>query len=165
MPKKVKHGSTPRIPLPDDTDTGKVYWPLYIGDTKFKPFGYKPDPDNKYRLLPDEHELALWEQAKEYRKRGFGYEEIARWLTANSDRSISGAGVKHRIQQDQGRRREALNKRQNLKRLVRNYVGAKRVEQKRLCGRYPEEKELLEMVMDEFKEAVREYYEDGKRNF
>ena len=72
------------------------------------PFGYTQDPNDKDILLPVEVELELLEKAKEFLKR-YSYREVANWLTEQSGRKITHAGLRTRVNSEQKRSREASN--------------------------------------------------------
>ena len=59
------------------------------------PYGYKLD-DNKKTLLPDPEELAAYRKAKDYLS-SCSYREVATWLSATTERSISAQGLRKKV--------------------------------------------------------------------
>ena len=85
------------------------------------PFGYKIDEENEEWLLPIPLELEALEQAKKHLKQ-YTYKEVAAWLTTRTKRSITPAGLRHRINNEQSSKRKASTFRE----LARKYERALR---------------------------------------
>ena len=85
------------------------YWTLPKPDVEVKewnriprvartiPFGYEVDPEDADFLLPIKDELDALEQAKRHLQQ-YSYREVATWLSKETGRYISHAGLKKRIQ-------------------------------------------------------------------
>lgn len=108
-----------KLPLPEDpTAKYRGEWERIpkIGNYKVIPFGYVVDPDDEDWLLPVPKELELLELAKEHLKK-YSYEDVAAWLTTQSGRSITGMGLKVRVDIERKRKKLATIKRFYAKRL------------------------------------------------
>jgi hypothetical protein len=68
------------------------------------PYGYEIDPEDSDWLLPVEKQLTNLELAKKHIRR-YSYNEVAAWLTTQTGRSITGKGLKKRIEVDRRRKR------------------------------------------------------------
>ena len=80
------------------------------------PYGYEIDPEDSDWLLPVEKQLTNLELAKKHIKK-YSYNEVAAWLTTQTGRSITGKGLKKRIEVDRRRKRLIDIKRFHAKRL------------------------------------------------
>lgn len=90
------------LPQPEDTKE-------YIKIPKFGrlvPFGYKEDEEEKGWLVPIPFELEALEQAKKHLK-NYSLREVAAWLTTRTNRSITAAGLKSRLEYEQSNKRKA----------------------------------------------------------
>ena len=89
------------LPKPP-TKPGEVWYPaVRIAHTI--PFGYELHPDDDKILLPIVKELELLEKAKLY-LREYSSRNVADWLTKESGREISHAGLLKRVKQEKLRR-------------------------------------------------------------
>lgn len=70
------------------------------------PFGYKEEEGDDDWFHPVKKELDALELAKKYVKK-YTYTEVANWLTTQTGRSITGAGLKQRINSEIGRNKRA----------------------------------------------------------
>ncbi len=108
-----------QLPLPPDpSDKYAADWepiPRYMAN-RVVPFGYYIDPDDERWLLPIARELQLLALAKVHVKR-YSYTDVAAWLTAQSGRYITAAGLRQRIKSEQKRKNLAATKRAYAKRL------------------------------------------------
>lgn len=150
---KMTHtNSRRRIPTPDYEGEGAVFYPIAkVGS--WEPFGYTQDPDDPHLLQPVSKELLLLEQAKTHMSNGFSLRDVARWLSAESGRSISHQGLKTRASQDQKRDKDSVSSRHIAKQLVEAFKKAKRIEALRLGKKVGEEidleREIFALVMKE----------------
>ena len=111
-------------------------WHVIARVTQFVPFGYEVDPDNERLLQPIPHELEALELAKRHLKQ-YSYREVAAWLTTQTGRSITHAGLKKRIEVERRRKKAAAIKRKLAQRLEETLREIERLEQGRV-GAYSE---------------------------
>lgn len=111
-------------------------WHVIARVTQFVPFGYEVDPDNDRLLQPIPHELEALELAKRHLKQ-YSYREVAAWLTTQTGRSITHAGLKKRIEVERRRKKAAAIKRKLAQRLEETLREIERLEQGRV-GAYSE---------------------------
>jgi hypothetical protein len=111
-------------------------WHVIARVTQFVPFGYEVDPDNERLLQPIPHELEALELAKRHLKQ-YSYREVAAWLTTQTGRSITHAGLKKRIEVERRRKKAATIKRKLAQRLEEILREIERLEQGRV-GAYSE---------------------------
>ena len=111
-------------------------WHVIARVTQFVPFGYEVDPENDRLLQPIPHELEALELAKRHLKQ-YSYREVAAWLTTQTGRSITHAGLKKRIEVERRRKKAATIKRKLAQRLEETLKEIERLEQGRV-GAYSE---------------------------
>jgi hypothetical protein len=111
-------------------------WHVIARVTQMVPFGYEVDPDNDRLLQPIPHELEALELAKRHLKQ-YSYREVAAWLTTQTGRSITHAGLKKRIEVERRRKKAAAIKRKLAHRLEETLREIERLEQGRV-GAYSE---------------------------
>ena len=111
-------------------------WHVIARVTQMVPFGYEVDPDNDRLLRPIPHELEALELAKRHLKQ-YSYREVAAWLTTQTGRSITHAGLKKRIEVERRRKKAATIKRKLAQRLEETLREIERLEQGRV-GAYSE---------------------------
>ena len=116
------------------------YWTLPKPDIEVKewrriprvarviPFGYEVDPDDADFLLPIKNELDALEQAKAHLKQ-YRYREVANWLSKETGRYISHAGLKKRIDIENKRRKVTGIKRELARRLEKTLHQIKKLEE------------------------------------
>lgn len=139
--------ATMRIPLPDYDGEEPIFYSVFrVGN--WIPFGYYQNPEDEQELVPIPKELVLLEEAKRYIKDGYSYRDVARWLSAESGRSISHQGLRVRVSQDQKRARDELMGRQTLKQLVEVYYKTRRAEAMRLGRAEPDKKSVEEELLE-----------------
>jgi len=127
MPKLNKNW---KLPAPDKTGTEYVWHPVVrVGRTV--PFGYKQDPSDRDIILPIQEELELLEQAKEHLKR-YSLRDVANWLSEESGRYISYAGLKKRVDLEHKRKKEASIQRYLAKRYKEALEKAEKLENERV---------------------------------
>ena len=97
---KIKQ--TWKLPYPDKGE--ETEWSPIVRVGYHVPFGYKQDPEDQDVLLPIPKELELLEKAKKLLKE-YSYREVAEWLTRQSGRSITHAGLSHRVKIEYKRQR------------------------------------------------------------
>lgn len=86
--------------------SGKVWVPL-PRISHIVPFGYKISEEDDRVLEPIIFELEALEMARKYRKNGFSWRKLARWVTATTGRHISDVGLQKRLESDTRHRRKA----------------------------------------------------------
>jgi hypothetical protein len=96
-----------KLPKPSLGPDGYKFLPV-VRVGRVVPFGYEQDPDDKDILLPLEDELLLLEKAKKFLKQ-YSYRDVANWLSTNSGRYISHAGLMTRVKSEQQRTKESAN--------------------------------------------------------
>jgi hypothetical protein len=96
-----------KLPKPSLGPDGYKFLPV-VRVGRVVPFGYEQDPDDKDILLPLEEELLLLEKAKKFLKQ-YSYRDVANWLSTNSGRYISHAGLMTRVKSEQQRTKESAN--------------------------------------------------------
>ena len=111
-------------------------WHVIARVTQMVPFGYEVDPENDRLLQPIPHELEALELAKRHLKQ-YSYREVAAWLTTQTGRSITHAGLKKRIEVERRRKKAAAIKRKLAQRLEETLREIERLEQGRV-GAYSE---------------------------
>ena len=131
----------------NNTDLG--YWTLPKPDVEVKewsriprvartiPFGYEVDPDDADFLLPIKDELDALEQAKRHLQQ-YSYREVATWLSKETGRYISHAGLKKRIQVERRRKKSTTIKRELARRLKKTLQEIEKAETSR-TGSYTTE--------------------------
>jgi hypothetical protein len=95
------------------------------------PFGYEIDPDDEDWLKPIPKELELLELAKKHLKQ-YSYREVSAWLSTQSGRYISHAGLKSRIDVERKRKSLARIKRKLAERLEKAISQYEELEKQRL---------------------------------
>ena len=118
------------------------YWTLPKHDVEVKewnriprvartiPFGYEVDPDDADFLLPIKEELDALEQAKRHLQQ-YSYREVATWLSKETGRYISHAGLKKRIQVERRRKKSTTIKRELARRLKKTLQEIEKAETSR----------------------------------
>ena len=104
MAKITQEFKLPKLPTGPD---GYIFLPV-VRVGRVVPFGYSQDPDDKDILLPVEDELLLLEKAKVFLKQ-YSYRDVANWLSTNSGRYISHAGLMTRVKSERQRTKESAN--------------------------------------------------------
>tara|TARA_B100001094_G_C18194490_1_gene809634 strand:+ start:3106 stop:3522 length:417 start_codon:yes stop_codon:yes gene_type:complete len=122
------------LPLPRNKKD-KVWHPI-VKVSKTVPFGYVDDPENENLLLPIEHELEALVLAKKHLKQ-YSYREVANWLTTQTGRNISHAGLKKRIEVERRRKKASAIKYNLAKRLKKTLEEIEKLEKKN-TGYYTE---------------------------
>ena len=122
-----------KLPKPVDTTDGFEWLPV-VRVGRVVPFGYKQCEEDQDILLPIHDELVLLEKAKEFLKR-YSYRDVANWLSTQSGRSISHAGLRTRVQSEQKRKKEFTNYSYLAKRYQEAAAKAKRIEETTLGRR------------------------------
>ena len=110
-----------QLPKPiDPTAKYRAEWETIPNLTfnKLVPFGYEIDPEDEGWLKPISRELELLELAKVHLKR-YSYRDVAAWLSSQSGRSISHAGLQRRIEIERKRKATATLKRYYAQKLQR----------------------------------------------
>lgn len=113
-------------------------WHVIARTSNKVPFGYRVHPDNDGLLEPIPEELEALELAKKHLKQ-YSLRQVANWLTKQTGREISHAGLRQRIEIER-RRKKAVTIKRNLARrlekalsqieeLENNRVGAYRREE------------------------------------
>jgi len=100
------------------------------------PFGYRLHPDNKGLLEPIPDELEALELAKRHLKQ-YSYRDVANWLTKQTGRYISHAGLKQRVEIERRRKKASTIKRNLAKRLQKALEQIEELEKNRV-GAYTE---------------------------
>jgi hypothetical protein len=149
MKKKI---NTFRIPTPDLTESGYVFYPL-VRCSRIVPFGYKEDPEDPDILLPVEEELIYLEEAKKHLK-NYSLRDVATWLSAKSGRSISHVGLDRRIKAEQEKEKEYVNAKRLAKKFKDAYTKAKRIEATRLGKRMPTDEEIHQELYTSLSETL-----------
>jgi hypothetical protein len=125
------------LPEPDMTEENPWKKIVMLGRTA--PFGYMEDPDEPGILLPIQRELELLEQAKRYLKQ-YGSRPVAAWLSEQSGRHISHAGLLKRIKSEKKRFKDAQVQRYLAERYKEALAKAEKLEASQLGARVkPEE--------------------------
>ena len=118
------------------------YWTLPKPDVKVKewvriprvartvPFGYEEDAEDSDFLLPIKEELDALEQAKQHLIQ-YSYREVANWLSKETGRYISHAGLKKRIQVERRRKKSTTIKRELARRLKKTLQEIEKAETSR----------------------------------
>ena len=101
------------------------------------PFGYEIDPEDSDFLLPVVEELEALDQAKKH-LRQYSYREVATWLSKETGRYISHAGLKKRIQVERRRKKSTTIKRELARRLKKTLQEIEKAETSR-TGSYTTE--------------------------
>ena len=125
-----------KLPQPTDLKSDNEWMPIpRIARTI--PFGYEADPDDADFLLPIKEELDALEQAKRHLQQ-YSYREVATWLTKETGRYISHAGLKKRIQVERRRKKSTTIKRELARRLKKTLQEIEKAETSR-TGSYTTE--------------------------
>jgi hypothetical protein len=91
-------------------------WHVIARVSKRVPYGYEIHPDNENLLRPIPEQLEALELAKRHLKQ-YSLRDVARWLTKQTGREISHAGLKQRIEIERRRKKATTIKRNLAKRL------------------------------------------------
>lgn len=119
-----------KLPLPDIEDDEYIWYPVVrVGRTV--PWGYKEDPEDQDILLPIPEELELLEQAKKFLKR-YSYRDVAAWLSEQSGKPISHAGLYKRVKLEYKRKTEASQQRYLAQRYKEALEKAEKLEKQRI---------------------------------
>lgn len=129
-----------RIPTPDVTEDGYVFYPI-VRVSRIVPFGYMEDPNDQDVLLPIEKELVLFEEAKKHLKH-YSLRDVAAWLSKASGRSISHVGLSNRVKAEQSKEKAYIDAKRIAKKFKQAYGKAKRLEASRLGKREPTDEEI-----------------------
>lgn len=125
------------LPEPDMSEENPWRKIVMLGRTA--PFGYMEDPEEPGILLPIPKELELLEQAKRYLKQ-YGSRPVAAWLSEQSGRHISHAGLLKRIKSEKKRLKDAQVQRYLAERYKEALAKAEKLEASQLGARVkPEE--------------------------
>lgn len=91
------------------------------------PFGYRihPDNDKLYEPIPDE--LEALELAKQH-LRQYSYKNVAAWLTKQTGRQITEAGLRKRVEVERRRKKASAIKRRLAKRLEETLAEIEKLE-------------------------------------
>jgi hypothetical protein len=116
-----------KLPKPRETSEGYEWLPV-VRVGRVVPFGYYEDPEDKDILRPIPEELELLEKAKVFLKQ-YSYRDVANWLSEQSGRSISHAGLRTRVNSEQKRKTEFANYRYLAKRYKEAAEKAKHIEE------------------------------------
>jgi len=143
-----------RIPTPDKTDDGYIFYPL-VRVGRIIPFGYMEDPEDPQVLLPIEKELLLFEEAKKLLKK-YSLRDVAAWLSAKSGRSISHVGLSHRVKAEQQKEKEYIDAKRLAKKFRQAYQKAKKLEASRLGKREPTNEEIDEELYASLSETLKD---------
>ena len=128
------------LPKPPKGKEKEWHTVVRLGNTnKGIPYGYKVCYDNDALLEPIPHELEALELAKRHLKQ-YAYREVAIWLTKQTDRYISGEGLRKRITIEQKRKRTASIKRNLARRLKETLEEIQKLEEKGI-GSYTRQEE------------------------
>lgn len=136
--------------MPINMGRGELgYWMLPKPDTKVKrweriprlithyvPFGYEVDPEDDRWLNPIPKELDALELAKKHLQQ-YTLTDVSAWLTKQTGRRISPAGLKKRVEIDDRRKSLAQIKRKLAKWLEETIAQYETLEKERL-GAYTE---------------------------
>lgn len=106
----------------------KVFFPIPRMARKI-PFGYEEDKNDPDILNPIQSELEALEQAKVYLKQ-FSYKNVSAWLTNETGRKITDAGLHSRIKQEQKYVNQANNFRYWAERYQKAAEKAKELEKR-----------------------------------
>jgi hypothetical protein len=109
-------------------------WDPIIKTSRQIPFGYKPDPDDDWMLLPIPEELDLLEKAKEHLK-VYSYRAVADWLLDQSGRYISHTGLRQRVLSEKKKTRESVNLQQLAKKYQKTIEKIEALEARKLGKR------------------------------
>jgi hypothetical protein len=121
-----------KLPKPRIVEN-EYYWVPIVRVGRVVPFGYEQDPYDEDILIPVPEELDLLELAKKHLK-NYSYRDVANWLSEESGRYITHAGLRSRIKSEQKRKREAANYYELAKRYKEAMDKAKKIEE-RCLGR------------------------------
>lgn len=111
-------------------------WHVIARVSNVVPFGYRIHPDNDGLLEPIPEELEALELAKRHLQQ-YSLREVANWLTKQTGRSISHAGLKQRIEIERRRKKTIAIKRNLAKRLQKALSQIEELEKNRV-GAYSE---------------------------
>jgi len=117
--------------LPRPHKGAEKQWHVIARVTRTIPFGYEVDPNNDKLLQPIIPELEALELAKNHILQ-YTYKEVALWLTKQTGRYISDAGLKKRVDIERKRKKAATIKRKLAKRLQETLQEIKNLEEERI---------------------------------
>tara|TARA_R110002124_G_scaffold179025_1_gene346760 strand:+ start:153 stop:572 length:420 start_codon:yes stop_codon:yes gene_type:complete len=126
--------------LPKPNKGKEKEWLTIARVSRTVPFGYELDKDNDKLLQPIYIQLEALELAKRHLKQ-YAYREVAIWLTKQTDRYISGEGLRKRIAIEQKRKRSASIKRNLARRLKETLEEIQKLEEKGI-GSYTIQEEV-----------------------
>ena len=115
--------------LPKPNKGKERNWHTIARVSRTIPFGYTLDKTNNKLLQPVFIELEALELAKRHLKQ-YSYRDVAIWLTKQTDRYISGEGLRKRIAIEQKRKRTASIKRNIARRLEETLAEIQKLEEK-----------------------------------
>tara|TARA_R110002050_G_scaffold273415_1_gene417505 strand:- start:200 stop:619 length:420 start_codon:yes stop_codon:yes gene_type:complete len=115
------------LPKPDKGKERE--WHTIVRISRTVPYGYELDKINDKLLQPIIVELEALELAKRHLKQ-YSYRDVAIWLTKQTDRYISGEGLRKRIAIEQKRKRTASIKRNIARRLEETLAEIQKLEEK-----------------------------------
>ena len=119
-----------KLPQPTDIKEDNE-WIAIPRISRTIPFGYELDKDDSDILQPIENELNMLEEAKRYIKQ-YSYREVANWLSRNTGRSISHAGLKKRLDNERRRKNKVGSLRRWAEYAKKAIAKAEEIEAKRL---------------------------------
>lgn len=122
--------------LPKPHKGQEKHWHVIARVSKHVPYGYRIHPDNPNLLDPVPEELDALELAKGHLKQ-YSLREVANWLTKQTGRRISHAGLKQRIEIERRRKKTATIKRNLARRLEKALSEIEELEKNRV-GAYAE---------------------------
>lgn len=125
------------LPAPDTENEDNPWIPV-VRVGRIVPFGYMQDPEDPDILLPVQKELELLEQAKVYLKR-YGSRPVSAWLSEQSGRYISHAGLLKRIKSEKKKVKDAEIQRYLAERYKEALQKAEKLEKSRLGARRNDE--------------------------
>jgi hypothetical protein len=115
--------------LPKPNKGKEKEWHTIARVSRTIPFGYTIDEANDKLLQPVFIELEALELAKRHLKQ-YAYKDVAIWLTKQTNRYISGEGLRKRIKVEQKRKRSAKIKRELARRLKETLEEIQKLEEK-----------------------------------
>ena len=126
-----------KLPQPTDIKEDNE-WIAIPRISRTIPFGYELDKDDSDILQPIENELNMLEEAKRYIKQ-YSYREVANWLSRNTGRSISHAGLKKRLDNERRRKNKVGSLRRWAEYAKKAIAKAEEIENKRIGAKAYEE--------------------------